>query len=195
MTSSPPRMARALVSFATELADRPWILADLEEEFSALAATNLRVARRWYWRQAVTSLLPLTARRFRRRPASPVHPRPDMLSGLRSELRHALRVALRTPAPTTAILLTMALGIGAVAAVSTVVWKVLLQPLPVVRPERVLAVYRVVEGTGAVIPLGRVSRPGGLAATGHEPQRHRTLTSRARYDRRSSSWAERSRSS
>jgi len=46
----------------------------------------------------------------------------------------------------------MALGIGAVAAVSTVVWKVLLQPLPVVQPERVLAVYRLVEGTGAVIP-------------------------------------------
>ncbi len=75
-----------------------------------------------------------------------------MLNGLRSELRHALRVAGRTPAPTTAILLTMALGIGAVAAVSTVVWKVLLQPLPVVQPERVLAVYRVVERTGAVIP-------------------------------------------
>jgi len=99
MTSSPPRIAKALVSFATEPADRLWILADLEEEFAALGVIDVRLARRWYWHQAMSSLLPLTARRFQRRPASPVHARPDMLTGFGSELRHALRVEHQRPRP------------------------------------------------------------------------------------------------
>ena len=75
-----------------------------------------------------------------------------MFNGFRTELRQAVRAAARTPAPTAAILATMALGIGATAAVSTVLWKVLLQPLPVRQPEHVLAVYRVIVGSGKVIP-------------------------------------------
>jgi predicted permease len=75
-----------------------------------------------------------------------------MFTGFRTDLRQALRFAVRTPAPTGAILVTMALGIAATAAVSTVMWKVLLQPLPVPEPERVLAVYRAVVGSDKVIP-------------------------------------------
>jgi predicted permease len=75
-----------------------------------------------------------------------------MLTGFRTDLRHTVRSALRTPAPTAAILLTMALGIGATAAVSTVVWKVVLQPLPMREPARVLAVYRAIVGTDKIIP-------------------------------------------
>ncbi|HEX6048561.1 MAG TPA: ABC transporter permease, partial [Gemmatimonadaceae bacterium] len=152
MTLTPPRLAKALVSFATEPGDRSWILADLDEEFSSLAARDSGRARRWYWQQAITSFFPLVARRMQRRSSAPTTPRTAMLNGFRSDLRHALRVAVRTPAPTTAILLTMALGTGALAAVSTVVWKVLLQPLPVMQADRVLAVYRVVVGAGTVIP-------------------------------------------
>jgi predicted permease len=140
------------VALASDAGDRPWLLADLDEEFLGLAAVDLRRAQRWYWRQAITSLPPLVRRRMRRRPPSTAPTRHDMLDGIRIDLRHALRSALRTPAPTGAILLTMALGIGATAAVSTVVWKVLLQPLPLREPERVLAVYRVVQGTSTIIP-------------------------------------------
>lgn len=75
-----------------------------------------------------------------------------MFTGFRTDLRHTIRSALRTPAPTAAILLTMALGIGATAAVSTVVWKVLLQPLPMREQDRVLAVYRSIVGTSNIIP-------------------------------------------
>ena len=42
-----------------------------------------------------------------------------MLNGLRHDLRHALRSTARTAALTGAILITMALGIGATAAVSS----------------------------------------------------------------------------
>ncbi len=154
MTPIPPRIPRALLARASEPDDGKWLLGDLDEEYASLAATDLRYARRWYWHQAFASLLPLVRRRFDRRPLSTpaTRARPEMLNGFRTELRHAVRFALRTPAPTAAIVLTMALGIGATAAVSPVVWKLLLQPIPVRQPERVLAVYRVVEGTGTIIP-------------------------------------------
>jgi hypothetical protein len=151
MSPTPPRLARAIVSLASEPADRPWILADLDEEFATLAAVDLGRARRWYWRQAATSLVPLVRRRMRRRPPSVTPGRPDVLHSVRNDLRHALRVAARAPVPTAAIVMTMALGIGATAAVSTVVWKVLVQPLPMRESDRVLAVYRVLEQTGAVL--------------------------------------------
>jgi putative ABC transport system permease protein len=152
MSPIPPPLARAVIAFASEPADRPWILADLDEEFQALAVADPRGARRWYWHQALASVFPLVRRRVWRRPPSYRPARPEMLNGFRTELRHAVRAAARTPAPTGAILLTMGLGIGAAAAVSAVVWKVLLQPLPISEPERVLAVYRVAEQTGAVNP-------------------------------------------
>ena len=150
---TPPRIARAIVSLASEPQERPWILADLDEEFTGLATTTSAwTARSWYWHQAITSLLPLVRRRMRRRPPTHVPARPDMFSGFRTELRQALRFAARTPGPTAAVLLTMALGIGATAAVSAVVWRVVLQPLPVRQSDHVLAVYRSVVGTGSVIP-------------------------------------------
>jgi hypothetical protein len=152
MSPGPPRVARAIVSLATEPDDRPWVLADLDEEFLSLASRDFEGARRWYWRQAVTSLFPLVRRRVRWRPPSAKPARRGMLNGLRTDLRHALRTTARTPALTGAILVTMALGIGATAAVSTVVWKVLLQPLPLRESERVLAVYRVLENTVQTIP-------------------------------------------
>ena len=152
MMTRPPRVARAIVSAAAEPADRPWLLADLDQEFDALAALDTRAARRWYWHQAITSVLPLVRRRARRRPPTTSPARREMFIGFRTDLRHTVRSALRTPAPTAAILLTMALGIGATAAVSTVVWKVMLQPLPMRESERVLAVFRVIVGTTRIIP-------------------------------------------
>jgi len=57
MIPKPPPIARAIVALVSEQADRPWILADLDEEFAGLAAGDPRRARRWYWRQALTSLV------------------------------------------------------------------------------------------------------------------------------------------
>src|SRR5690349_16710461 len=110
MTVKPSRIARAIVSAAAEPADRPWLLADLDQEFAALAATDTRAAHRWYWHQAITSVLPLVRRRARRRPSTVTSSRPEMFIGFRTDLRHTIRSALRTPVPTAAILLTMALG-------------------------------------------------------------------------------------
>ena len=64
--SSPPRLAAWLMRVSTVEADRQAVVGDLIEEFNALTE-NLGAsgARRWFWRQALTSLLPNVVRRLR----------------------------------------------------------------------------------------------------------------------------------
>ena len=55
-------------------------------------------------------------------------------------LRHAFRSLQRTPAFTAAVILTLALGVGSVAAMFSVVYGVLLAPLPYGQPDRLVSV-------------------------------------------------------
>ena len=68
-------------------------------------------------------------------------------------LHHDVRLAIRTlrakPAYATALMLTLALGIGANLAIFTVVNSVLLRPLPLREPERLVRVYDDLKGAGA----------------------------------------------
>jgi predicted permease len=57
-----------------------------------------------------------------------------------TSLRHALRSLKRTPVFTVAAILTLALGIGSVAATFAIVYGVLLAPLPYGHPERLISV-------------------------------------------------------
>src|SRR4051794_12938755 len=62
------------------------------------------------------------------------------VAGMR-DLRHALRQLARSPGFTAVALLTLAIGIGACAAIFSVVNGVLLRPLPYPQSERIVAVY------------------------------------------------------
>ncbi|HZL94651.1 MAG TPA: hypothetical protein VFB99_13440, partial [Vicinamibacterales bacterium] len=53
-----------------------------------------------------------------------------VLDSLGRDLRHAMRSFLRRPAFTLAAVLTLALGIGATTAIFSVVYSVLIKPLP-----------------------------------------------------------------
>lgn len=70
------------------------------------------------------------------------------------EIRQSLRSLLRQPGFLFTAALTLALGVGAVTAVFSVVYGVLLKPLPYPQAERIVEVLRVQENYG-----GPVSRP------------------------------------
>jgi putative ABC transport system permease protein len=59
------------------------------------------------------------------------------------DLRHALRILNRNPGFTAVAVLTLALAIGATTAIFSVVYGVLLRPLPYTDPNRIMAVFEI----------------------------------------------------
>lgn len=69
-----------------------------------------------------------------------------------SDLRYALRFYARNARFTTAVVLTLALSIGATSAMFAVVHSVLLRPLPYPEPDRLVAISEIDAGGRSVIP-------------------------------------------
>ena len=59
------------------------------------------------------------------------------------DLRHAYRILRRSPGFTSVSVLTLALAIGATTAIFSVVYGVLLRPLPYSDPDRIMAIFEV----------------------------------------------------
>jgi putative ABC transport system permease protein len=73
-------------------------------------------------------------------PDTPGAPTGHLLSDLWHDLRYATRTFWKQPAFASATVLTLALGIGATTAIFSVVYGVLLKPLPFHEPERLVSV-------------------------------------------------------
>ena len=84
-------------------------------------------------------------------------------------LRILLRRLTRTPGFTTLALVTLAVGIGANAAIFSVVWGVLLRPLPFPEPDRLVGLWNEAPGVNAAV--GRIP---------HAPESYVLLRDRAR---------------
>lgn len=104
----------------------------------------------------------------RHRPAP--EPPPDgaagPFAGIPHDLRYALRLLRREPGPVATAVLTMALGIGAATALFSVLYGVLLKPLPWHEPERLVRLEERRGGRPGRIPW-TVSNGTYLAWRGH----------------------------
>jgi putative ABC transport system permease protein len=76
----------------------------------------------------------------------------QVLGDLRQDLSHALRLFVRQRGFAAAVILTLALGIGANTAIFSVVYAALLQPLPYENPEQLYSVEIVIPGRTGDVP-------------------------------------------
>lgn len=74
------------------------------------------------------------------------HGRPQRMDELVQDLRYALRAMIKRPVFAGVVIATLALGIGANTAIFSLINEVLLRPLPITEPERVVALYT--DGSG-----------------------------------------------
>jgi len=90
-----------------------------------------------------------------------------MLTQLLQDLRYGARMLLAKPAFTLAAVLTLALGIGANAAVFSVIDALLLKPLPYADSERLVHVYNTYPR--GELPMASTSIPDYLDRRGQAP--------------------------
>ncbi|HET9369269.1 MAG TPA: ADOP family duplicated permease [Vicinamibacterales bacterium] len=141
MTSDlrPPRLARAIAAWALPAEMREVVIGDLDEEFAAQIAHghSRRAAARRYWRQALASI---AAGQRRGAPVMNITSsqsragRSGAADGVLLDLRHALRVLLRSRGFTAIAVLSLAIGIGANAAIFSVIRVLLFDDMAVRAP-------------------------------------------------------------
>ena len=144
---TPPRLATRLLAAALGRTD--WtesILGDLHEEHAARCGRSRVSADAWYWLQAVR----LGARGAARRadgavrasrqtvPSLPSPPPGDsLMRTLGLEMRYAFRSILKRPAMSAIVVVTLALGIGANAAVFEMIDALVLRPFTMPDADRI----------------------------------------------------------
>jgi putative ABC transport system permease protein len=143
-TPAPPRLAERLLSatLAAEWAET--ILGDLHEEHARRASASRLAASIWYSTQALRLASRYGLRALWRvvrfeRPGRASPPRGDsLMRTLGLDLKYALRSNLQRPWLAALIVLTLALGLGANAAVLAMVDALIVRPFPFPDVDRIL---------------------------------------------------------
>jgi predicted permease len=145
------RLFRRLASWATSARDEERLRAEFEEHIAMQTAENLR-----------TGLSPVEARRQAVLKFGSVEALKDsyrdqrgipMLETLLSDTRHALRRLRQAPAFAAAVMLTLALSIGANTALFAVIDGVLIRPLPYPQAEALVSIWHTAPRVPGIPPL------------------------------------------
>ncbi|HMD37285.1 MAG TPA: ADOP family duplicated permease [Vicinamibacterales bacterium] len=129
----PPRLAHALLDRVLPDDDRGRaIRGDLLEEFRR--EDDSRRAARRYWRHALSIAMHSHSAR---RP-QPLQEQPSMIESILYDAKHAVRSYLKAPGFTLAVVATLGLGIGASTAIFSLVNNILIEPLPLPDPGRLV---------------------------------------------------------
>lgn len=144
----PPGVARAIMRIVCAQDTRDFLLDDLDEEFRSRASRNAAAARWWYREQVVRSIGPqMWHRMFHMKRVQPARTRAMRLD-IADDLKHAVRVAWRSPWITATIVATMTVGIGIATSAFSIMNGMLMKPLPFAESSRVVQI-------GVTFPDGR----------------------------------------
>jgi putative ABC transport system permease protein len=118
----PPRLSAWLLDICLPAGEHGQIIrGDLLEEFAARAAAgSVAAARAWYRRQAFS-----VAVRYLVNPQ-----KASLMDTLRQDAKYAVRSLAKSRGLTTAVLATLTIGIGAATAIFSVLYAVVIRPLP-----------------------------------------------------------------
>ena len=126
----PPRLSAWLLDICLPAGEHGQIIrGDLLEEFAARAAAgSLPSARAWYRRQALS-----VAARYLVNPQ-----KASLMDTLRQDAKYAVRSLAKSRGLTTAVLATLTIGIGAATAIFSVLYAVVIRPLPLPDANRLM---------------------------------------------------------
>jgi putative ABC transport system permease protein len=136
----PPRIAVWLVERRVSKGEREFALGDLEEEFAVVCHDQGRAAaRRWYWRQAIRVVL--APRRWRQTAPGSEGTGAGLVESVLHDLRLSFRSLRMSPGFAVLAVLTLAVGMGSSAAMFGAVKTVLLRPLGLRDPDRLMLLW------------------------------------------------------
>ena len=170
-TIAPPRLARWLLRRTLDGPARSAILGDLDEEFARFIVPRLgpRAASRWYWRQAIASIASCLRNRSvaNREPDEPISRVRDIMQdsrGLGTDMRAAVRFCFRSPLTSIAVILTLAIGVGASTAVFSLLNAAFFKPLPIANADRLVIIRSKTGGSFSYAEALDVKSTAGLSA-------------------------------
>ncbi len=159
----PPRLPEVLLRIVLPRSEHATLIGELQEEYrnQVLPGRGRFRSALWYWSECLSLLgsyarillvreqsrelsVVMNARRSRKQSGRSDNgkERSTRLDSIIQDIKHGFRSLKNRPSFTIAAMLTLAIGIGVNAAIFSILYSVMIQPLPFREPDRLISVYR-----------------------------------------------------